>query len=165
MLDQTQRIYPIASDWQPCDLHISSDSCLALLAQRDIAIPDVRDVVHTWLTHWGFTGRDYREMMRPYISGDWRKYDGLSSPLWRGKAKDTGRELFDCELSEQVLAYHPVAIAHDDDFAHQRGFLRSNRKFRRRAGKCEFGRLRAWAMWTAVSTFGYPIYRRHGRGA
>ena len=164
MSDATQRIFPVESDWTPSVLEMGAEECLASLqvecaceAESTIAV-DVRDVVHTWCVHWGFTGRDYDDIMRPYITGDWRKYDGLSSPVWRGKAKETGRELFDCEVSEQMLAYHPIAIAHDDDFRYQRGFLGSNWRFYRRAARCEFGEARALAMYAAVSTFGLPIY-------
>lgn len=159
----TMRIYPYGDDWTPLTLSMSAERCLVELRRPEV---DVRDVVHTWCLHWGFTGRDYDDIMRPYITGDWREYDGLSSPLWRGKAKRTGRELFeDCEISEHLLAYHPVAIAHDDDFRHQRGFWGSNRRFARRSAQCEFGQAKAVVMYAFVSTVGLPIYLIRGREA
>ena len=155
MNSDTQHIYPVTEDWTPTTLNLGAALCLCALQSKHL---DVRDVVHTWCVHWGSTGRDCEDIMRPYLNGDWRIYDGLSSPVWRGKAKETGRELFDCEVSEQMLAYHPIAIAHDDDFRYQRGFLGCNWRFYRRAARCEFGEARALAMYAAVSTFGLPIY-------
>lgn len=153
--------YPII--WQPEVLPYSVEDCLAMLSDIKALRPDVRNVVHTWCLHWGFDKWDQDDIMHPYITGDWRKYDGLSSPVWRGRAKRTGRRLFpDCELSEHILAYHPVAICHDDDFRYQRGFMGSNWRFMRRCARCEFGRRRALAMYAAVSTFSYPIYLKRG---
>ena len=159
MISDTQSVFPIAEDYTPSDLGLTPGQCLGHLECPGRV--DVRDVVHTWCLHWGFTGRDYTDIMRPYITGQWRDFDGLSSPLWRGMAKKTGRELFDCEVSEHILAYHPVANAHDKDFANQTGFLGSNWRFYRRAARCEFGEVRAALMYTAVNTFGFPIYMRH----
>lgn len=146
--------------WAPTTVQLSSVECLRMLADGEYAPLDVRDVVHQWCGYWQFTGSDYQDIMRPYITGDWRRYDGLSSPFWRGYAKRTGRALFECEVAEHILAYHPVAICHDDDFRHQRGWADCNARFRARSARCEFGPRRAWLMWLAVTVWSYPTYRR-----
>ena len=92
----------------------------------------------------GMPERYYDKLMRPYLTGFWRKCDGMSSPIW---VRDKSQPLF---------------RAHDMDYYEGRDRLESDRETAYLTTYFDYNRFQSNLIYAGMrSPIAWRAYRRH----